>query len=70
MSFDRGPTLTMVRLNGIDITERVKEYYGINNNWQSKLWKYSNIFGIHSLNGRYYIEYMTQDQRKHWTFGF
>ena len=70
MSFDRGPALTLVTLNGIDITEKVKEYYGINNNWQGKLWKYYDIFGIDSLNGRFYIEYTTQDQRKHWTFGF
>ena len=44
MSFDRGPRLTLVTLNGIDITDRVKEYYGINNNWQGTLWKYSDIF--------------------------
>ena len=70
MSCDRGPRLTLVTLNGIDITDRVKEYYGINNNWQGTLWKYSDIFGIHSLNRRYYIEYTRRDQKKHWTFGF
>ena len=65
-----GAELTLVTLNGIDITEKIKGYYGINRDWQGKLWKYSDIFGIDSLNQRFYIEYTTRDQRKHWTFGF
>tara|TARA_B100002019_G_C20768387_1_gene356365 strand:+ start:59 stop:358 length:300 start_codon:yes stop_codon:yes gene_type:complete len=65
-----GAELTLVTLNGIDITEKIKGYYGINRDWQAKLWKYSDIFGIDSLNQRFYIEYTTQEQRKHWTFGF
>lgn len=65
-----GPKLTLVTLGGVDITEKVRTYYGIDNNWQGKLWKYNDIFGIDSLNQRFYIEYTTRDQRKHWTFGF
>ena len=64
-----GAELTLVTLNGIDITEKIKAYYGINRDWQGKLLKYSDIFGIDSLNQRFYIEYTTREQRKHWTFG-
>ena len=64
------PQLSLVELNGINITEHVKQFYGIKCDWHNKNWKYNEIFGDDSWNKRYYIEYTTYDNRKHWTFGF
>ena len=64
------PELTLVTLNGVNITENVKLFYGVNKDWNNKLWKYYEIFGKESLNNRFYIEYMTIEGRKYWTFGF
>ena len=42
----QGPNLTQVILNGEeDITEKIKVFYGTNNNWQGKLWTYKDVFG-------------------------
>ena len=41
----KGPDLTKATFNKIyDITEKIRELYGEDNNWQGKLWKFSEIF--------------------------
>ena len=41
----KGPNLTKATLNDVDITSIVQKFYGKNNNWQGRLWKYKDIFG-------------------------
>ena len=42
----RGPSLTKATYNQVnDITEKIRNVYGKNNNWQGKLWMYKEIFG-------------------------
>ena len=42
----RGPSLTKATYNQVnDITEKIRNLYGKNNNWQGKLWTYKEIFG-------------------------
>ena len=42
----QGPNLTKAILNDEeDITDRIKKFYGTNNNWCNKLWTYQDVFG-------------------------
>ena len=38
----KGPNLTKATLNDVDITSIVQKFYGKNNNWQGRLWKYKD----------------------------
>lgn len=53
----------------IDITEYVKLYYGENNNWNGKLYKFKDIFPGKGFNNKYYIEFISDDGKKHWFNG-
>ena len=65
-----GPELKMVKLDGIDITNHIKKYYGLNNDWCGKLWKYKEVFGEDSLHKSFYIEYHTSNNFNHWYHGY
>ena len=67
----RGPNLTKATLNGEDdITEKIQEFYGTNNNWCNKLWTYQDVFGDDCNGDKFYCEFHSEDQRKHWFHGF
>ena len=67
----QGQNLTQVILNGEeDITEKIKVFYGTNNNWQGKLWTYKDVFGDDCKDYRFYCEFHSKDKRKHWFHGF
>lgn len=67
----KGPNLTKATMNQIiDITDIIKEKYGENNNWQGKLWTYSDIFGPTSEGITFYCEFHSNDGRKHWFHGY
>ena len=36
MSYDKGLELVLSTLNNVDITSRLKSYYGPDNNWYNK----------------------------------
>ena len=66
----RGPNLTKAIMNiNVDITDIIREIYGEDNNWQCKLWKYSDIFGETSEEMNVYCEFHSEDGRKHWFSG-
>ena len=69
MSYDKGLELVLSTLNNVDITSRVKSYYGPDNNWYNKKWKYVDIFGENCKDSTFYIEYISMDKRRHWTYG-
>ena len=66
----RGPDLTRARLNDKDITELIKEKYGELNNWNGKLYTFSDIFGEDSLNKNIYCEFKDETGRIHWFHSF
>ena len=35
----RGLDIIKATINNYDITEKIKYYYGVNNDWQNKVWK-------------------------------
>jgi len=66
-----GPNLTKAILNGNeDITKLIKVFYGDNNNWCEKLWTYREVFGDGCKGYKFYCEFHSEDQRKHWFHGF
>ena len=64
----KGPRLIKATLDGIDVTDIVQKYYGENNNWGGKLWKYKDIFGS-KYSGKIYCEFIS-DGRKQWFYGW
>ena len=70
----KGPNLTLAQIwnhesEKEDITEHVKEFYGESNNWNGKLYTYEDIFP--GRNGqKFYVEFLSDDGRKHWFHGF
>ena len=67
----QGPNLTKAILNDEeDITEKIQEFYGTNNNWCNKLWTYQDVFGDDCNGDKFYCEFHSEDQRKHWFHGF
>ena len=62
MSYDKGLELVLSTLNNVDITSRVKSYYGPDNNWYNKEWKYVDIFGENCKDSTFYIEYILCNQ--------
>ena len=66
----KGPNLSKATLNNDDITERIKNIYGKDNNWQGKLWTYKEIFGETCKGSDFYCEFHSDDGRKHWFHGF
>tara|TARA_B100000902_G_C26574748_1_gene558271 strand:- start:215 stop:502 length:288 start_codon:yes stop_codon:yes gene_type:complete len=65
-----GPNLTKAIVDNNDITSTIQKYYGSNNNWNGKLWKYKDIFGPNMIGSKYYCEFHSDDGRKHWFHGW
>ena len=66
----RGLDIIKATINNHDITERIKHYYGVNNDWQNRVWKNKEIFGDNSLKSNYYIEFKSSKNVKYWFNGF
>ena len=67
----RGPNLTKATLNGEeDITSLIQVFYGDKNDWCGKLWTYKEVFGDECKGYKFYCEFHSEDQRKHWFHGF
>ena len=67
----KGPNLTKAILNDDqDITELIKKFYGDKNDWCGKLWTYQDVFGYNCKGSKFYCEFHSEDQRKHWFHGF
>lgn len=64
-----GPSLIKATLNKKDITEKIQKYYGEKNNWNGKLWKYSDIFDSNDYLSPFYCEFKGKDERVHWFHG-
>ena len=69
MSYDRGLELVLATLNNADVTQQVKSCYGSQNNWYNKKWKYADIFGENCKDSKFYLEFVSMDRRRHWTYG-
>ena len=52
----------------INITEYIKIFYG-NNNWNGKLYKFKEIFPGKDFKYKYYIEFISNNGKKHWFNG-
>ena len=66
----KGPNLTYATLDNVNITDVMKNMYGPDNNWYSKLWKYNEMFGYNSLNKQFYVEFKSNKGRSHWFYGY
>lgn len=70
----RGPNLIKAELwrkreEKVDITEEIKILYGENNNWNQRLYKYDDVFPDKDSSYQYYVEFQSDDGRKHWFHG-
>lgn len=70
----RGPNLTKAEIwkkrgEKFDITEDIRRIYGENNNWNKTLYKYDDVFPDKDSSYQYYIEFHSEDGRKHWFHG-
>ena len=61
-----GPELIKATLNNNDCLLKIKEIYGINNNWNCKLWKVNDIFESESIGKELYLEFKSANGRIHW----
>ncbi len=66
----KGPNLIRCVFDNEDITEKIKTFYGTNNNWNGKLYTYKEIFGDDSKNKHFKCEFKSDDGREHWFHGF
>lgn len=70
----KGPNLTSAQVwkkgqERIDITGEIRELYGENNNWNGLLYKYGVVFPDKDTTYHFYIEFHSEDGRKHWFYG-
>lgn len=71
----RGPELVSCWIDTVDYTERIREFYGPQNNWQGNLWTYEELFGLPELSEklnqrvRFKIEYRNSSGT-FWEYGF
>ena len=61
-----GPDLVRCILDGENVTNLVKEKYGVNN-WHGKLWTHKEVFGNDCLNKEFRCEFSSD--REHWFEG-
>ncbi len=66
----RGPPLVKAILGTEDITDKMKELYGENNNWKGCLWTFREAFGKNSINKNFRFDFKGEDERDHWFHGF
>lgn len=69
----KGPDLVLAKLwlkgeERIDITDMIKKFYG-DNNWNGNLYKYSEVFPDKDHHYHFYVEFKSEDGRKHWFNG-
>ena len=70
----RGPDLICAKIwrtgeEKLEITEYIKEYYGIKNNWNGKLYTYDEIFPNRDYRYKFKVEFLDETGRKHWFHG-
>lgn len=71
----KGPNLKLVQIwkknkkEKENITEYIQKFYGEKNNWNGKLYKYSEIFPNKDLSYLFYVEFSDDTGRKHWFHG-
>ena len=70
----KGPNLVKAQLwkkreERKDITNYIKSFYGEENNWNCKLYKYSEIFNNKDSSYHFYVEFLDDTNRKHWFYG-
>ena len=70
----KGPNLTLAQIwkkkeERENITEYIQTFYGERNNWNGKLYKYSEIFPDKDLSYQFYVEFLDHTGRKHWFHG-
>jgi hypothetical protein len=70
----KGPNLKKAQLwkkneERKDITEELKKFYGENNNWNGKLYQYSEVFPDKDSSYLFYVEFVDKNNRKHWFHG-
>ena len=69
----KGPNLTLAQIwkkgcERQDITENINTFYG-ENNWNGKLYTYSDIFPGKDSSYHFYVEFLDENNRKHWFHG-
>ena len=70
----RGPELTKAQIwkkreEKVDITEEMRSLYGENNNWNLMLYNYGDVFPDKDSSYQYYVEFHSDNGRKHWFHG-
>ena len=70
---NHGPNVTLAQIWGeegrLDITDHIKEFYGHENNWQGKLYKYNDIFPKKYYKYKFRVEFSDDTGRKYWFHG-
>ena len=69
-----GPDLTLAQIwkkncEKENITGYIQSFYGKENNWNGKLYKYSEIFPEKYSSYHFYVEFLDANGRKHWFHG-
>ena len=69
-----GPDLTLAQIwkkncEKENITEHIQSFYGERNDWNGKLYKYSEIFPEKDSSYHFYVEFLDANGRKHWFHG-
>lgn len=65
-----GPNLIKAILDDEDITDKIKEIYGINKNWNSYLWTYKEVFGDKCYGKNFRFDFKSDDGRDHFFHGY
>ena len=65
----KGPKLIQATINNKDITKRIQQFYGKDNNWNGMLWTYKDIFPDNTTNCEFYCLFQSDDKREHWRKG-
>ena len=65
-----GPKLVKCILGSENITDKMIELYGENNNWHGCLWTYKEAFGKNSYGKNFRFDFKSEDGREHWFNGF
>ena len=71
----KGPNLILAQIwkkkeERENITEYIQTFYGEKNDWNGKLYKYSEIFPNKDSSYHFYVEFLDLKGRKHWFNGF
>ena len=63
-----GPELVKATIDNLDCLSTIKMFYGLNNNWNKKLWTTRDIFDNDEwiLDKELYLEFKSGNGRVHW----